>query len=98
MLVDIFDGFQSPFAQVTRFVSVAKLHGLMFAGGCAGGNGGASYAAVGQMNVGFYRGIAAAVENFSTNDFCDFHRKYQLKWLSGLGASHWNPRPDGKGL
>ncbi len=54
-------GFARAFAEIARFVAIAQLDGFMLAGGGAGRNGGAAHAAVGQVNVGFNGGIAAAI-------------------------------------
>ena len=61
LLADIARGFAGAFAQIARLIAIAQLHGFVFAGGGAGGNGGAAHAAIGQVNVGLDGGIAAAV-------------------------------------
>ena len=41
------------------YVVVAEFHGFVFAGGCAGGNGGAADGAIREINFGLHGGIAA---------------------------------------
>jgi hypothetical protein len=65
--------FQNSFAEVAGFVSVAQLDGLVFARGCAGGNRGAADGAAFDVDVGFDRGIAARIYDFTTanaGDLC----------------------------
>src|SRR5581483_11797339 len=57
--IHISDGIQYTFALVALIVTVAQLNGLVFAGGSAAGNGGTTFAAVGQRDLGFDSGIAA---------------------------------------
>jgi len=66
-------GLAGAFAQVARLVAVAQFHGFVLSGGCSGWHGGATEAPIGKMNVGFHGGVAARIQNFSTNDACDFH-------------------------
>ena len=52
---------QRAFAQVARLIAVAKLDRFMLARRCAGGNRRAAHTAIGQINIGLHRRIAAAV-------------------------------------
>ena len=45
----------------------------MLAGGGSGGNGGAAHAAVREVDIGFHSGVAARIEDLSSNDFYNFH-------------------------
>ncbi len=81
--VHIGHGLRDPFAQVTLLVAVAKLDRLV--GACAGSrrDGGPTEGAIGQRDVDFDRGIAAAVEDLATahgGDRCGMraHRCVQI--------------------
>jgi hypothetical protein len=52
----------------------------MLASGCAGRDGGAPHAAIGQMDIGLYSRIAAAIEDFAAGDFGNFHGKESLAY------------------
>ena len=68
------DGLQGAFAEVARFVAVAQFDGFVFAGGCAGGDGGAADGAVREEDVDFDGGIAAGVEDLPPDGFYYFHK------------------------
>ncbi len=53
------------FAQIMFRITIAKLHGLMLAGGSAAGDGRASQRTVAQAYVSFNRGIAPGIQNFA---------------------------------
>ena len=65
------DRLQRAFAEVARLVAVAQFHRFMLAGGCAGGHGRASHAAVGEVNIRFHGRVAARIQNLSSNYFYD---------------------------
>ena len=66
--VHVADGFQDAFAEVARFVAVAEFVGFVFAGGCAGRNGGAADGAACDVDVGFDGGIAAGIDDFAADE------------------------------
>ncbi len=70
---DVFDGVECALAEIAGLVAVAKFNGFMFTRGGAGWDSSASFAAVGQINVGFDGRIATRVEDLSSEDFYDFH-------------------------
>ena len=72
-LVDILNGLARSFAEIALGIVIAQLHGLMLAGGSAGGNGGPSNAAIGEVYISLDRGVAARIEDLAANDFGDFH-------------------------
>ena len=72
--VDVVDGFENAFAEIARFVAVAKLESFVFAGGGAGGHGGAAARAVREDYVGLDRGIAARIKNLPADDAGDLVR------------------------
>jgi hypothetical protein len=64
-------GVQHALAEKSRGVEIAQLDGLVLAGRCAGGNGGAAPDSAIDDDVGFHCGIAARVDDFSGDDTCD---------------------------
>ena len=67
LAVDVLDRLERALAEVARLVAVAQFHRFVLAGGGAGGHGRASHAAVGQIDIRFHRGIAAGIQNLSSN-------------------------------
>ena len=72
-VVNIGDGAQRAFAQITGLVAVAKLDGFVLASGCSGGNRCAAHAAIGKDDIGLNSGIAAAVQDLAAENLGDFH-------------------------
>jgi hypothetical protein len=46
-------------------VAIAKLYGLMFAGGSAAGNSSAANRSIPESNLGFYSWISPRIQNFT---------------------------------
>ena len=72
-LDDIRDGLARPLAQKALGIGVAQLNGFVFAGGCAGRNGGAPDGTIRELHVGFDGGVAARVENLAAQDLDNLH-------------------------
>ena len=79
-------GVEHAFAKIALFVAVAEFEGLVFAGGRAGGHGGASERAGGEADVDFDRGIATGVEDFAGGDGCDGRVHGKRKELKAIGG------------
>ena len=73
-LVDVGDGLQHALAEVAVLVAVAEFAGFVFAGGGAGGDGGAAEGAAFEEDVDFDGGIAAGIDDFAAGDFPDTER------------------------
>ena len=85
-VVHILHSFQDPFAAVACGVTVAQFNGFTAASRCARGDGGATHDAAFQQDIALHRGVATAVQNFTTNDVDDcthvltfFERENRLK-------------------
>ncbi len=72
---------QRALAQVAGLVAVAQLDRFVLAGRSAGGHRGAAHAAVGQTNIGFHGGIAARIQNLSSDDLYYFHEQGSFEEL-----------------
>ena len=88
-LVYVVHGLEHAFAQVTRLVAVAKLYGLVLAGGSPAGYNRAAPRPAHQCYFSFYRWISARVQNFARMNHFDFCHSDSL--LIDVGAS----APDG---
>ena len=66
--VDVVDGVEHAFAEELALVAVAELAGFVDAGGGATRHGGATHGALVGIDVDFYCGIAATVENLTALD------------------------------
>ncbi len=83
--VDVVDGFEGAFAAVAFGVVVAEFHGFIFAGGGAGGDGGAAEGAVFEDDIDFDGGVSAGVEDFACEDVFDGKAHERLQ-KAGEGA------------
>ncbi len=61
----------TPFAGVAVLDAVAQFPGLVLAGACAAGDGGAPDCAAGEFDVGLDGGIAAGIKNLPGANVCD---------------------------
>ncbi len=75
--VDVSDGFQNAFAEITALVAIAQFQRFALAGGGAARYRGAAHDAAFQVNFDFNGWIAARIKNFTginvddlTHDFC----------------------------
>ena len=71
LVVDILHSLQDTFAAVACGVAVAQFDGFTAAGGCTRGNGGTTHDAAFQQDIALHRGVATAVQNFTSNDVDD---------------------------
>jgi hypothetical protein len=69
--INVLDGVQDSFAEIAGFVGVTKFESFVFAGGSAGGHGGAAAGAVFEDYVGFNGGIATRIDDLPANDAGD---------------------------
>ncbi|MNE33323.1 hypothetical protein D3C80_1269850 [compost metagenome] len=63
--VYVLNSLQNAFAQVTGFVTIAKLYSFMSASGSAGRNDSAAFSAGFQVNVNLYSRVTAGVKDFA---------------------------------
>ena len=74
-VVHVLHRLQNPLAEEPRLVPVSELQGLVLAGGCPRGHGGATHGPVFQHNVNLDGRVAPGVENFTRfHVFDDAHR------------------------
>jgi hypothetical protein len=67
----VLHSLEHAFAQIATFVAVTQLNGFAAAGRCTRGHSGAAHHAGLQQHIAFDGGVAAAVEDFTTDDIYD---------------------------
>src|SRR6185312_2544268 len=85
--LDVFHRLQHALAHVVRLVSVAQLHGLVLARGCAAGHGRAAHNAAFKNNLGFYGRVSARIQNLARMDSSNLRHVTPCK--SCVGCSSW---------
>ena len=88
LAVDVFHSLLHALAEIAGLVAVAQLAGLVNAGGRAGGHRRAADDAVIERHLDLDRGVAAGVENFSSENINDFKILFHGKLLS-YRAKQW---------
>ncbi len=78
LAVDRIDRLADTLAAISLLVAVAQFHRLMRAGGGAGRHSGASDIAVFQYDIDLHGRIAAAVQNFTSDNVNDCSHEWQV--------------------